>query len=185
MVGKTTMAWSTSRRRSHLAIKLNTLLYLAMGTRPDIAYAVSLESRNLDNPTHRDWLGNSTVNIKVLLCTIIEMTEAKCCLVMQTTTAVQETLWLRTRLFTFYGAGAITWRSKLQEATSNSTTEAEYGSSCFHKICDMFKDELISLLCVIMFCASGITSALYCIEFLCEYSNVLVFFFLVHFYFFT
>ena len=111
---------------------VGSLLYLAMGTRPDIAYAVSLVSRKLDNPTETDWeivqttlrylrktIGNGIVYNNEDDRSLMLFSDAD-------NNSCAETRRSRTGVISFYGGGAITWRSKLQEAVSNSTTEAEF-----------------------------------------------------------
>lgn len=111
---------------------VGTLLYLAMGTRPDIAYAVSLISRKLDNPSETDWeivqttlrylrntIGHGIVYNNDNDRSLMLFSDAD-------NNSCAETRRSRTGVISFYGGGAITWRSKLQEAISNSTTEAEF-----------------------------------------------------------
>lgn len=98
---------------------VGSLLYLAMGTRPDIAYAVSLVSRKLDNPTETDWEIVQTT-FRYLRTTIAHG------IVYSSAGDRSLMLFSDADNKSFYGGGAITWRSKLQEAISNSTTEAEF-----------------------------------------------------------
>lgn len=111
---------------------VGSLLYLAMGTRPDIAYAVSLASRKLDNPTDSDWEIVQTT-LRYLRNTIghgiVYNNDDDKSLVLFSdadNNSCPETRRSRTGVVSFYGGGVITWRSKLQEAISNSTTEAEF-----------------------------------------------------------
>ncbi|XP_035226092.1 secreted RxLR effector protein 161-like [Stegodyphus dumicola] len=111
---------------------VGSLLYLAMGTRPDIAYAVSLMSRKLNNPTEIDWEIVQTT-LRYLCSTIghgiVYSNEDDRSLMLFSDAyniSCAETRRSRIGVISFYGGGAITWRSKLQEAISHSTTEAEF-----------------------------------------------------------
>lgn len=110
---------------------VGALAYLMTGTRPDIAYAVAVVSRKLENPTYSDWLrvkrifrylkgttamgivyGDSTTN------GIIGYSDADhggCTDTGRSTTGV----------VACYGGAAVSWLSQRQPSVSISTTEAE------------------------------------------------------------
>ncbi|XP_035217357.1 secreted RxLR effector protein 161-like [Stegodyphus dumicola] len=110
---------------------VGSLLYLAMSTRPDIAYPVSLMSRKLNNATEINWEIVQTT-LRYLRSTIepdiVYNNEDDRSLMLFSdadNNSCAETRKSRTGAISFYGGGAITWRSKLQEAISNSMTEVE------------------------------------------------------------
>ncbi|XP_035213581.1 uncharacterized mitochondrial protein AtMg00810-like [Stegodyphus dumicola] len=96
---------------------LGSLLYLAMGT--DIAYAVSLMSRTLNNPTEIDWEIVQTT-LRYLRNTtghgIMYNNEDDRSLMLfsdANNNSCAETRRSRTAVMSFYGGGAIMGRSKL------------------------------------------------------------------------
>jgi len=116
---------------------VGSLMYLAMGTRPDLAYAVGLVSRFAGNPGEHHvkavkrmlrylrgtidmglrWGGSPTED--GLACWA-DADYAGCITTRRSTTGY---------MCKFYG-GAISWASRRQECAALSTTEAEYMALC-------------------------------------------------------
>lgn len=111
---------------------VGALAYLMTGTRPDIAYAVGIVSRKLENPTKADWLqvkrifrylkGTTSLGIEykpsLTSSKVIGYSDADhggCADTGRSTTGV----------VTYFCGGAISWLSKRQQSVSISTTEAE------------------------------------------------------------
>ena len=108
-----------------------SLMYAMVATRPDIAYAVGVVSRYMSNPGKKHWEAVKSI-LRYLSGTAdrqlcygrgelsiqgyVDSDYAGCVDTRRSTTG-----WI----YTFAGA-AISWRSKLQDCTSVSTTEAEY-----------------------------------------------------------
>ena len=108
-----------------------SLMYAMVATRPDIAYAVGVVSRYMSNPGKKHWDAVKSI-LRYLSGTAdrqlcygrgelsiqgyVDSDYAGCVDTRRSTTG-----WI----YTFAGA-AISWRSKLQDCTSVSTTEAEY-----------------------------------------------------------
>eukprot|EP00833_Pecoramyces_ruminatium_P011916 jgi/Orpsp1_1/1185948/evm.model.c7180000096179.1 len=111
---------------------VGSLLYLAMGTRPDIMYAVSKASRKNKNPTYEDWMNvlrifryikgtkyysikfNRSINIKVYVDADLG--------------GDKETKRSTTGFIILMGSAPVSWYSKLQHCISISTAESEYYS---------------------------------------------------------
>ena len=109
---------------------VGSLMYAMLGTRPDIAYAVSLVSRYSANPTPAHW--NAVVRIfRYLRGTVHYELVYKGSL--QELTGYTDSDWAgdTTRRSTSgylfnVGSGAISWSSKRQATVALSTCEAEY-----------------------------------------------------------
>ncbi|KAH7429742.1 hypothetical protein KP509_09G063700 [Ceratopteris richardii] len=110
---------------------VGSLMYAMVATRPDIAFAVGVVSRYMSNPGKKHWEAVKMI-LRYLsgskdkcLClgrgkaSIIGYTDSDyaCCVDNRKSTSGY--------IFHFAG-GAISWRSRLQECTTVSTTEAEY-----------------------------------------------------------
>jgi ATP-binding cassette subfamily B (MDR/TAP) protein 1 len=111
---------------------VGSLMYVMVATRPDIAYAVGLVSRFMHNPGRPHWnvvkhifiylMGTQDYGIKfgpnepLGLVGFTDSDYAGCLDTRKSTTGY----------FFKFRTGAISWRSKLQECTATSTTEAEY-----------------------------------------------------------
>ena len=105
-------------------------MYAILGTRPDIAYAVSLMSRYLANPLPAHW--NAVVRIFRYLRGIVHY-ELIYKGSLQDLTGYIDFDWAgdSTRRLTFgylfnVGSGAISWSSKRQATVATSTCEVEY-----------------------------------------------------------
>ncbi|KAL0852111.1 hypothetical protein ABMA28_000351 [Loxostege sticticalis] len=122
--------WASERFPYREAV--GALAYLMTGTRPDIAYAVGIVSRKLENPTKADWLqvkrifrylkGTTSLGIEYkqsfTSSKVIGYSDADhggCADTGRSTTGV----------VTCFCGGAISWLSKRQQSVSISTTEAE------------------------------------------------------------
>jgi hypothetical protein len=114
------------------ALAIGSLMYAMVATRPDIAYVVGIVSRFMHNPSRPHWntvkdifrylVGTQDYNIKfgpnVPLGPVgfIDSDYAGCLDTRKSTSGY----------FFRFGTGGISWRSKLQDCTTTSTTEAEY-----------------------------------------------------------
>ena len=111
---------------------VGALMYLMMGTRPDLAYSISVLSRKLENPSKEDWIKVKRVfryvaNSKAkgivyksdyqsgVLESFSDADFGGC---MQTGRSTSGVLVL-------YAGGAISWLSQRQAMVATSTTEAE------------------------------------------------------------
>jgi hypothetical protein len=112
---------------------IGCLLYLAMATRPDIAYSVILLARFASNPSkeHKNAVNNvfnylsKTINLGIIYSKDgnINYISSYC----DADYAGDLTSAKSTSSYIFYIAkGPITWKSKLQSIIAQSTTEAEY-----------------------------------------------------------
>jgi hypothetical protein len=112
---------------------VGSLIYLTVGTRPDIAFAVSVVSQTLDRPTNADWenvkrilkylKGTSNLNIVYqadqpagVLLTYSDADYAGDVKTRKSTSGV----------VCKYMGGAISWMSQRQKSIALSTTEAEF-----------------------------------------------------------
>ena len=107
-------------------------MYAMVATRPDLAYAVGVVSRYMSNPGKKHWEA-----VKHILRYLKGTLDAQLTFGSTTSTDVEgytdsdyagnadNRKSTSGYIFT-YGGGAISWRSKLQECTTLSTTEAEY-----------------------------------------------------------
>lgn len=122
-------ASDTLRTRYQQAV--GSLMYAMMGTRPDIAFAVSIVSRFASNPDNTHWLAiqqifrylRGTVDYELVysgsLSPLVGYTDSDW--------AGDVVTRRSTSGYTFnLGSGAITWSSKRQPTISLSTCEAEY-----------------------------------------------------------
>ena len=113
---------------------VGSLLYLAIATRPDIAYTVSLLARYNTKPSKVHWAA-----VKHLFRYLKGTLDLKLTLSPDTTTSEMfvgysdadhggdKTSGHSTGAYVVkMGSGAISWRSKLQDVVTLSTTEAEY-----------------------------------------------------------
>lgn len=111
---------------------VGALSYLSIGTRPDIAFAVSVVSRTLDNPKPED-----VARVKRILCyikgtinhgiTYQNSTATKC---LQSYSDADHggdctTGRSTTGMICLYSRGAIAWQSKRQRTVAISSTESE------------------------------------------------------------
>ena len=112
---------------------ISCLLYLAMATRPDIAYSVILLARFASNPSieHKNAVNNvfnylsKTINLGIIYTRDdnINYISGYC----DADYASDSTSAKSTSGYIFYIAkGPIMWKSKLQSIIAQSTTEAEY-----------------------------------------------------------
>lgn len=111
---------------------VGSLMYLAVGTRPDIMYAVSHVSQALENPTQNDWSkvkrifkylkGTSDISIvygsnhQKMLTTYSDADFAGDARTRRSTSGV----------VCMYMGGPISWISRRQKSVALSTTEAEF-----------------------------------------------------------
>ena len=110
---------------------VGSLMYAMICTRPDIAYAVGVVSRYMSNPGKKHWEAVKGVmrylNGTKELCICFGKKEA--CVLGYTDADYAGDMDKRRStsgyVFNFTG-GAVSWRSRLQNCTSMSTTEAEY-----------------------------------------------------------
>ncbi|KAL0902482.1 hypothetical protein ABMA27_000340 [Loxostege sticticalis] len=111
---------------------VGALAYLMTGTRPDIAYAVGIVSKKLENPTKADWLqvkrifrylkGTTSLGIEykpsLTSSKVIGYSDAD-------HGGYADTGRSTTGVVTYFCGGAISWLCKRQQSVSISTTEAE------------------------------------------------------------
>ena len=110
---------------------VGSLMYAMICTRPDIAFAVGVVSRYMSNPGKKHWEAVKGVmrylNGTKELCICFGSREA--CVLGYTDADYAGDMDKRRStsgyVFIFTG-GAVSWRSRLQNCTSMSTTEAEY-----------------------------------------------------------
>ena len=125
-------------RSTPYAHAVGSLMYLAISTRPDIAYVVGVLSRFSSNPGYAHWAAvkhlfrylKGTLDYKLtyspdpkstsLFTTYSDADHAGCKDSGRSTGAYVVKM----------GTGAISWRSKLQIIVALSTTEAEYVAGC-------------------------------------------------------
>ena len=115
---------------------IGSLMYLMVGTRPDIAFAVSRLAKYVENPTELQWQG-----VKRLLRYVIGTIKHGICFKADHSLeplGYVDADWagdVATRkstsgyMFVMAG-GAISWCSRQQEVVALSSTEAEYISLC-------------------------------------------------------
>ncbi|SDA05429.1 BZ3501_MvSof-1269-A2-R1_Chr12-1g03413 [Microbotryum saponariae] len=105
----------TERIRSWYLQAIGSLLYISLGTRPDIAFAVSYLARFANNPGRRHWIAVKHI-LRYLRATLLRRELGACI-----DTSVS------TMGYVFYIAGsAVSWSSKRQSRVADSTTDAEY-----------------------------------------------------------
>ncbi|SDA03668.1 BZ3500_MvSof-1268-A1-R1_C133g00719 [Microbotryum saponariae] len=98
----------TERIRSWYLQAIGSLLYISLGTRPDIAFAVSYLARFANNPGRRHWIAG-----------VVGYSDANWGACVDTSVS--------TMGYVFYIAGsAVSWSSKRQSRVADSTTDAEY-----------------------------------------------------------
>ena len=114
------------------ALAVGSIMYAMVATRPDLAYVVGVVSRYMSNPGKKHWEA-----VKHILRYLKGTTDAQLTFGLTTSAEVEgytdsdyagntdNRKSTSGYIFT-YGGGAISWRSKLQECTALSTTEAEY-----------------------------------------------------------
>ncbi|SCZ97570.1 BZ3501_MvSof-1269-A2-R1_Chr1-2g01129 [Microbotryum saponariae] len=102
----------TERIRSWYLQAIGSLLYISLGTRPDIAFAVSYLARFANNPGRRHW-------IAARITGVVGYSDANWGACIDTSVS--------TMGYVFYIAGsAVSWSSKRQSRVADSTTDAEY-----------------------------------------------------------
>ncbi|SCV70654.1 BQ2448_3416 [Microbotryum intermedium] len=124
----------TKRIRSWYLQAIGSLLYISLGTRPDIAFAVSYLARFANNPGHHHWIA-----VKHVLCYLRatyrdELLYARGSARITGVAGYSDTNWgacvdtlVSTMGYVFYIAGsAVSWSSKRQTRVADSTTNAEY-----------------------------------------------------------
>ncbi|SGY15947.1 BQ5605_C012g06710 [Microbotryum silenes-dioicae] len=124
----------TERIQSWYLQAIGSLLYISLGTRPDIAFAVLYLSRFANNPGRRHWIA-----IKHVLCYLCatyrdELLYARGPAKVTGVVGYSDANWgacidtsISTMGFVFYLAGsAVSWSSKRQTWVADSTTDAEY-----------------------------------------------------------
>ena len=112
---------------------VGALIYLMSGTRPDIAYAVGVVSRSLENPTHTDVIrvkrifrylkGTTNYGIKY------DANSKDCCLEIFSDADHGGNLTTgrsTSGVVSIYAGGAISWVSQRQASVAISTIEAEF-----------------------------------------------------------
>lgn len=111
---------------------VGSLMYLSVGTRPDIAFAVGKVSRKLNNPNETDVLAVKRI-FKYLNGTkgygIIYEQNAEFklnCFSDSDYGGDPDTRKSTTGFVFMFGSGAISWSSQLQKCVTLSSTEAEY-----------------------------------------------------------
>ncbi|SGY18614.1 BQ5605_C014g07413 [Microbotryum silenes-dioicae] len=113
---------------------IGSLLYISLGTRPDIAFAVSYLSRFANNPGRRHWVAVKHV-LRYLRATYRDELLYACGPTKITgVVGYSDANWgacvdtsISTMGFVFYLAGsAVSWSSKRQTRVADSTTDAEY-----------------------------------------------------------
>ncbi|SGZ16631.1 BQ5605_C020g09047 [Microbotryum silenes-dioicae] len=124
----------TERIRSWYLQAIGSLLYISLGTRPDIAFAVSYLSRFANNPGRRHWVAVKHV-LRYLRATYRDELLYACGPTKITgVVGYSDANWgacvdtsISTMGFVFYLAGsAVSWSSKRQTRVADSTTDAEY-----------------------------------------------------------
>jgi hypothetical protein len=111
---------------------VGALLYLSTGSRPDIAYAVGIASRNLDNPSPEDFVKVKRI-FRYLSGTankgLVYRPEFKSGIIESYSDADHggdlESGRSTTGVVCLYAGGAISWLSQKQTSVAISTTEAE------------------------------------------------------------
>ncbi|SGY55118.1 BQ5605_C006g03971 [Microbotryum silenes-dioicae] len=124
----------TEQIKSWYLQAIGSLLYISLGTRPDIAFAVSYLARFANNPGSRHWIAVKHV-LRYLRATyrdelLYARGETRITGVVGYSDANRgacvDTL-VSTMGYVFYIAGsAVSWSSKRQSRVANSTTDAEY-----------------------------------------------------------
>lgn len=112
------------------------LMYLAVATRPDIAYAVNFASQFLEKPGQQHWAivkrifkyikGTSRLGIRYDAASKTGMLEAYSDADYANDATTRRSI---SGIVIKYSGGAITWASRRQDCISLSTTEAEYIAS--------------------------------------------------------
>ncbi|SGZ31315.1 BQ5605_C044g12142 [Microbotryum silenes-dioicae] len=124
----------TERIRSWYLQAIGSLLYISLGTRPDIAFAVSYLSRFANNPGRRHWVAVKHV-LRYLRATYRDELLYACGPTKITgVVGYSDANWgacvdtsISTMGFVFYLAGsAVSWSSKRQTRVADSTTDAKY-----------------------------------------------------------
>ncbi|SCZ92796.1 BZ3500_MvSof-1268-A1-R1_C144g00765 [Microbotryum saponariae] len=124
----------TERIRSWYLQAIGSLLYISLGTRPDIAFAVSYLSRFANNPGRRHWIAVKHV-LRYLRATYRdELLYARGPAKVTGVVGYSDANWgacvdtsISTMANVFYLAGAaVSWSSKRQTRVADSTTDAEY-----------------------------------------------------------
>ncbi|SGY18634.1 BQ5605_C014g07419 [Microbotryum silenes-dioicae] len=124
----------TERIRSWYLQSIGSLLYISLGTRPDIAFAISYLSRFANNPGRRHWVAVKHV-LRYLPATYRNELLYACGPAKITgVVGYSDANWgacvdtsISTMGFVFYLAGsAVSWSSKRQTRVADSTTDAEY-----------------------------------------------------------
>ncbi|SGY55152.1 BQ5605_C006g03978 [Microbotryum silenes-dioicae] len=124
----------TERIRSWYLQAIGSLLYISLGTRPDIAFAVSYLSRFANNPGRRHWIAVKHV-LRYLRATYCDkLLYARGPAKVTGVVGYSNANWgacvntsISTMGFVFYLAGsAVSWSSKRQTRVADSTTDAEY-----------------------------------------------------------
>ncbi|SGY96283.1 BQ5605_C036g11556 [Microbotryum silenes-dioicae] len=124
----------TERIRSWYLQAIGSLLYISLGTRPDIAFAVSYLSRFANNPGRRHWIAVKHV-LRYLRATYRdELLYARGPAKVTGVVGYSDVNWgacvdtsISTMGYVFYLAGAaVSWSSKRQTRVADSTTDAEY-----------------------------------------------------------
>ena len=117
---------------------VGSLLYLAISTRPDIAYAVSVLARFNTNPGKAHWAAvkhlfrylKGSMDYKLSYSPDPSTSEMFVSYSDADHGGDKDTGYSTGAYVVKMGTGAVSWRSKLQEVVTLSTTEAEYIAAC-------------------------------------------------------
>ncbi|SDA05527.1 BZ3501_MvSof-1269-A2-R1_Chr5-2g07480 [Microbotryum saponariae] len=124
----------TERIRSWYLQAIGSLLYISLGTRPDIAFAVSYLARFANNPGRRHWITVQHI-LRYLRATYRnELVYARGQARITGVVGYSDANWgacidtlVSTMGYVFYITGsAVSWSSKRQSRVADSTTDAEY-----------------------------------------------------------
>ncbi|SGZ16118.1 BQ5605_C029g10730 [Microbotryum silenes-dioicae] len=128
------IALSQERYIMDVLAPIGSLLYISLGTRPDIAFAISYLSRFANNPGRRHWI--AVKHVFCYLCATYRDELLYTCGPGKVTGVVgySDANWgacvdtsISTMGYVFYLAGsAVSWSSKHQTRVADSTTDAEY-----------------------------------------------------------
>jgi len=126
-----------SRWRDHYGSLVGALLYAALSTRPDIAYAASVMARSVSNPSHGDWLAAKRVLRYIKGTASIGLTFGSampCADGVTLAPSFCDADWAgdlhgrrsTTGLILKVNGCTVSWASKKQHTVSLSSAEAEY-----------------------------------------------------------